>query len=65
MKNLKFPKNHKVLLHLLPSNHYITALENDRSKYYLWSVSEEGKIEKIATATTPTALEKKVKKYNE
>lgn len=58
---LSFPKNHKVLLHLMPSDYYITALENDRSKYYLWKVNNS-KLEKIATATTPTALEKKVNK---
>ena len=59
---LNFPKNHKILLHLMPSDYYITALENDRSKYYLWSINKEGKLEKVATATTPTALEKKVNK---
>lgn len=58
---LNFPKNHKVLLHLMPSDYYITALENDRSKYYLWKVNNN-KLEKLATANTPIALEKKVSK---
>ena len=54
---MRLPKGHKVWVELPQTQHYITSLINDRSKYYLWKLNGN-KLEKVATANNPLKLEK-------
>ena len=53
---MRLPKNHKIWVEYPQTQHYITSLENDRSKYFLWKLNNN-KLEKVTTANNPLKLE--------
>lgn len=58
---MKLPANHIQWVYYPLTEHYITSLKNNRDKYYLWHKGKDGNLEKIATASNPIALERKIK----